>query len=140
MIKKKAQKFSCISRTILCSPESLNWFPPSQIWEQYSCCIVLFFWPLIWPRFFILVLFTGYLLICYFSTSLWLLLPLVRDFLPLWASSFCGPLPREGLWDFHLHCFILPSTLLLVSMWVIQCCWWRCAFLHSRTLCFVYHS
>lgn len=44
MIKKKAQKFSCISRTILCSPESLNWFPPSQIWEQYSCCVVLFFY------------------------------------------------------------------------------------------------
>lgn len=80
---KKTQAAFCISRTILCSP-SLNCpllgFPVSQPLERniLLCCFILFyFWPSIWPRFFILVLFSRYLLICYFSPSPGPPLPLI---------------------------------------------------------------
>ena len=65
------------------------------------------------PRFFILVLFSGCLFICYFSTLLGFLLPLIRDFMLLWTSSFCGPLPRKsfGISTFTAFSYLQASCL-----------------------------
>lgn len=85
MIKKKAQKASCISRTILCSPASLNWFPPSQISEQYSCCVVLFL--------FIYLLALDMTKIFHSCSVYWISAHLLFLNIPLASTTSCKRLP-----------------------------------------------
>lgn len=139
--KKKAQLASSISGTILCSP-SLNWlYSVSSITDfrtLYPAVLFYFSGPWYGPKIFhscSVFWMPDHLL---FLNAPWVSATSYKRFHAFMDVIFLWPITKRGLWDFYLHCFLLPSSLLLVIMWVMQFYWWRYIFLHF--LCFVYHS
>lgn len=99
---------------------AVTWVPLPQILEQSMllCFIYLFgprydqdffFWTSIRPGFFILVLFSGYLLICNFSASPGPSRPLAR--LPVFMGAiFLCPITKKGLGTFTAFSYLQPAA------------------------------
>lgn len=89
---------------------TMTWFPFTDFRTLYPG-VFYFLQSLLWPRFFTLVLFSGYLLICNFSASPGPPRPLAR--LPaVMGAIFLWPITGKGLRDvtFAAFFYLQPSA------------------------------